>query len=109
MAAIDSSLAEASRIAPDAPLFRSNRGTAYTANGLYQAVRKACRTLGEPTWAPYQLRHLVATEAMASTGNEAATAAMLGHTPSSTIVRRYSRDREHLATQAAMAIERTTG
>ena len=109
MAAIDSSLAEASRIAPDAPIFRSSRGTAYTANGLYQAVRKACRTLGEPTWAPYQLRHLVATEAMASTGNEAATAAMLGHTPSSTIVRRYSRDREHLATQAAMAIERTTG
>jgi integrase len=108
MQAAEAGLANATHIGPDAPLFRSTRGKAFTANGLYQAVRTACRAMGKETWAPYQLRHLVATEAMASTGNEAATAAMLGHTPSSTVVRRYSRDREKLAAQAALAIDRTS-
>ncbi|MDB4775712.1 hypothetical protein OAG62_01170 [bacterium] len=46
----------------------------------------------------------VATEAIAATGSEEATAAMLGHTPSSTVVRRYSTDRLRLATQASRSL-----
>jgi integrase len=89
---------------PDVPLFRSTRGDAYTSNGLYQSIRTACRSLGHPTWSPYQLRHLVATEVIAATGSEIATAAMLGHSPSSTVVRRYSKDRLQLAIQAARSL-----
>lgn len=89
---------------PDVPLFLSTRGDAYTANGLYQSIRAACRSLEQRPWSPYQLRHLVATEAIAATGSEAATAAMLGHTPSSTVVRRYSTDRLQLATLASRSL-----
>ena len=89
---------------PDAPLFLSTRGDEYTPNGLYQSIRAACRGLERPPWSPYQLRHLVATEVIAATGSEIATAAMLGHSPSSTVVRRYSKDRLQLATRAARSM-----
>jgi hypothetical protein len=47
---------------------------------------------------------LAATEAVNRTGSEAAAAAMLGHAPNSTVVRRYSRQRFELAALAAKAV-----
>jgi integrase len=58
------------------------------------------------SWMPYQMRHLAATEAVAATGSETAAAALLGHSPSSTVVRRYSTQRDASARLAADAIDR---
>ncbi len=89
----------------DAYVFVHTRGEPFTPNALLLAVRRAIAATGCADWCPYGLRHLAATTALAKTGSEAAAAALLGHTPRSTIIQRYSRDRLALAAQAAKAIE----
>ena len=86
-------------------VFVHTRGRPFTSNALLLAVRRAITATGCANWSPYGLRHLAATTALARTGSEAAAAALLGHTPRSTIIQRYSRDRLALATKAAKAIE----
>lgn len=86
-------------------VFVNSRGRAFTPNALLLAVRRAIAATGCADWSPYGLRHLAATTALARTGSEAAAAALLGHTPRSTIIQRYSRDRLALAARAAKAIE----
>ncbi len=77
-----------------------------TANGLLQALKKACRRIGCPPYSPAQLRHNAATLALEATGMENHVKAMLGHTHESTTVRRYSRDRFEIAKTAAEALDR---
>lgn len=91
---------------PDEFVFTHTRGRSFTPNALLLAVRRAIAAAGCADWSPYGLRHLAATTALARTGSEAAAAALLGHTPRSTIIQRYSRDRLALAAQAARAIQR---
>lgn len=94
------------RLGPaDAFAFTHTRGEPFTPNALLLAVRRAIAATGCADWSPYGLRHLAATTALARTGSEAAAAALLGHTPRSTIIQRYSRDRLVLAATAAKAIE----
>jgi integrase len=50
----------------------------YDANTLQQAVRRACRRAGVPTWSILQVRHSRATEVRERYGVEGAAAAM-GH------------------------------
>ena len=85
-------------------LFVSRAGEPLRPNGIYQAVQRTCRRYGLERWTPYQLRHLAATEVLESTGSEVMAAAALGHSPSSTIVRRYSQDRAKLARSGINAI-----
>ncbi len=87
------------------PVFVNTKGRPFTPNSLLLAIRRAIRATGCADWSPYGLRHLAATRALAATGCEAAAAALLGHTPRSTIIQRYSRDRLELATRAARALE----
>jgi len=86
-------------------VFTHTRGEPFTPNALLLAVRRAIAATGCADWSPYGLRHLAATTALARTGSEAEAAALLGHTPRSTIIQRYSRDRLALAARAAKAIE----
>lgn len=85
-------------------LFVNSAGNPWEKSVMLNIVKRACEALGIPSWTPYQLRHLAATEAVNRTGNEAAVAAMLGHAPDSTVVRRYSVNRLQLAAQAAQAV-----
>ena len=89
----------------DGFVFTHTRGEPFTSNALLLAVRRAIAATGCANWSPYGLRHLAATTALARTGSEAAAAALLGHTPRSTIIQRYSRDRLVLAMRAAKSIE----
>ncbi len=93
-------------IAPDRRLFVGQNGRPITTNGLGQAIRRIVHKTGIEHWTPYQMRHLAATEAVAATGSEMAAAALLGHSPASTVVRRYSTQREASARLAADAIDR---
>jgi integrase len=90
---------------PDDYVFTHTRGLPFTPNSLLLAVRRAISATKCDDWSPYGLRHLAATLALARTGSEAAAAALLGHSPRSTIIQRYSRDRLALAVQAARSIE----
>ena len=101
-AAVNEALAE--RPALDRPLFLNRAGQPWEDTELLHMVERACKALGVKRWVPYQLRHLAATEAVNRTGSEAAAAAMLGHSPDSTMIRRYSRQRLLLAAQAAEAV-----
>jgi len=85
-------------------LFPNGAGNTWDNRTLPRMIVRACEALGIQPWTPYQLRHLAATEAVNRTGNEAAVAAMLGHSPDSTVVRRYSVNRLQLAAQAAQAV-----
>lgn len=85
-------------------LFPNGAGNRWDNRTLPRMIVRACEALGIQSWTPYQLRHLAATEAVNRTGNEAAVAAMLGHAPDSTVVRRYSVNRLQLAAQAAQAV-----
>lgn len=86
------------------PLFTNTAGNAWEITTMAHMIERACSALGIERWVPYQLRHLAATEAVNRTGSEAAAAAMLGHSPDSTMIRRYSRNRLMLAAQAAKAV-----
>ncbi len=86
-------------------VFTHTRGKAFTTNAILLAVRRAVRATGCADWCTYGLRHLAATTALERTGCEAAAAALLGHSPRSTIIQRYSRDRFALAMRAAKSIE----
>jgi integrase len=102
LAVVNEALAE--RPALDRPLFLNRAGQQWEDTELLHMVERACKALGVARWVPYQLRHLAATEAVNRTGSEAAAAAMLGHAPDSTMIRRYSRNRLELAQQAAEAV-----
>ncbi len=86
------------------PLFRNSAGKPWEVTTMAHMIERACAALGIERWTPYQMRHLAATEAVNRTGSEAAAAALLGHSPDSTMIRRYSRDRLMLAAQAAKAV-----
>lgn len=86
------------------PLFRNTAGKGWEVTTMAHMIERACEALAIPRWTPYQLRHLAATEAVNRTGSEAAAAALLGHSPDSTMIRRYSRNRLLLAVQAAKAV-----
>jgi integrase len=86
------------------PLFRNTVGNRWEVTTMAHMIERACSALGIARWTPYQLRHLAATEAVNRTGSEAAAAALLGHSPDSTMIRRYSRNRLLLAAQAARAV-----
>ena len=105
LAAIGRPGGRALRLDGEAFVFTHTRGEPFTPNALLLAVRRAIAATGCADWSPYGLRHLAATTALARTGSEAAAAALLGHTPRSTIIQRYSRDRLVLAATAAKAIE----
>lgn len=96
------SLAEGGRT--HGPLFRNTVGNGWEVTTMAHMIERACAALGIARWTPYQLRHLAATEAVNRTGSEAAAAALLGHSPDSTMIRRYSRNRLMLAVQAAKAV-----
>lgn len=91
-------------IDPDRFLFMSNRGRPLNSNTFGNTLRRVGRAAGLPTFHPYQLRHLAATEAIEAGCSEVEVAAMLGHTPHSTVVRRYSKDRAISARRGANAI-----
>lgn len=101
---VGTALAKLRRVAPTETLFTCANGRPITPNALFQAIRRTTEALGLPHWTPYQLRHLAATEMLDAGCTEAEAAAMLGHTPDSTVIRRYSRDRTRLARRAANAI-----
>jgi len=105
LAAVREALAEAPRT--DAPLFPNRAGGRWEKTTLAHMVERACAALGVERWTPYQLRHLAATEAVNRTGSEAAAAALLGHSPDSKMIRRYSRNRVALAEVAARAVGRS--
>jgi integrase len=90
------------------PVFRwshePHEGKPVTPNGLLQVVYKACDALGLPRFYPYLVRHLVATEVVNASGTDNMASALLGHSPSSTVVRRYSRDRLKLAVEGARLV-----
>lgn len=92
------------RLGPDAAVFPNSVGNPWEKTTLAHVVERACRALRIPKWTPYQLRHLVATESVNRTGSEAAAAALLGHSPDSKMIRRYSRDRLALAMVAARVV-----
>lgn len=85
-------------------LFPNGAGHRWDNRTLPRMIARACNAMGLEPWTPYQLRHLAATEAVNRTGSEVAVAAMLGHSPDSTVVRRYSVNRLQLAAQAAQAV-----
>jgi integrase len=89
----------------DGSVFLNTKGKPFRPNSILLAIRRAIAATGCAGWHTYGLRHLAATKALALTGSEESAAALLGHSPRSTIIRRYSRDRFTLATKAAKAIE----
>ena len=97
-------IAKHRNIDPDRRLFLSLRGRPFGSSRFYYLLRKTADAAGLDRVEPYGLRHLGATEAIEAGMSEAETAALLGHSPSSTIVRRYSQDRTALARRAANAI-----
>ena len=97
------------RSRPDDLVFCNRAGHAWEKTTLAHAIERSCAALGLKKWTPYQLRHLVATETVNRTGNEAAAAALLGHSPDSRMIRRYSRDRIALAMLAARAVGTSHG
>lgn len=101
---VQEALASCRNISPDRHLFVSKSGRPLTPNGLYQAVRKAAAAAGVSHWSPYMLRHLAAIEMLEAGATEAEAAAAIGHSPNSTVIRRYSRGREKLARRAAAGI-----
>lgn len=102
LAVVHEALAECRRM--DAPLFLNRSGTPFDATMLRHSIQRACKAADVREFVAYSLRHLAATEAMNRTRSEASVAAMLGHSPNSKLVRRYSRDRLSLAAEAAKAV-----
>ena len=103
LAVVHEALGESTRT--DAPLFPNSKGDPWRRNSLLLAVRRVLQSRPDLRyWSPYQLRHLAASESLARTGSETGTAAMLGHAPDSKIIRRYTRQREALAFEAAKAV-----
>lgn len=106
VAVVNEALAESART--DGPLFPNSEGNPWRRNSLLLAVRRVLQSRPDLRyWSPYQLRHLAASESLARTGSETGTAAMLGHAPDSKIIRRYTRQREALAFEAAQAVGAT--
>ncbi len=101
---VQDALVQSRSIDPSRRIFASRDGKPITPNGLYQAVGEAAAAAGVPRWMPYQLRHLATIEMLEAGATEAETAAAIGHTPGSTVVRRYSRGREKLARRAVAGI-----
>lgn len=90
---------------PDRPVFDADgQGRPLLTNGLYQLVRKTCAATDCPHWSPYQIRHTVASTVVARTGSEVEASALLGHTPGSTVVQRYSKDRLASARRGAESL-----
>jgi len=103
-AIVRDALADGRSIDPDRRLFLSKTGRPLNTEALRQTIHRVATTAGLPYEIPYGNRHLVATEGIEAGMSEAAVAAMLGHTPNSTVVRCYSQDRTALARQTANAI-----
>ncbi len=90
---------------PDQPVFDADvKGRTLLPNSLYQLVRKTCAATDCPHWSPYQIRHTVASTVVARTGSEVEASALLGHTPGSTVVQRYSKDRLASARRGAESL-----
>lgn len=97
-------LGQGRSIDPSRHLFTNDAGKPITQSGLYQAVKRSAKVAGVAHWTPYQLRHLAAIEMLEAGASEAEAAAAIGHTPNSTVIRRYSRGRERLARKAVAGI-----
>jgi integrase len=63
---------------PQAPLFRTRSGRAWSVDSYYRVIQKACLRQGVPRWTPHQLRHAMATAVRHQFGAEAARA-FCGH------------------------------
>ncbi|MFM1889337.1 MAG: hypothetical protein RLZZ565_94 [Planctomycetota bacterium] len=103
-AIVREALADGRSIDPARPLFLTVTGCPFDSERFYRIARDTADAAGIDRVEPYGLRHLAATEGIEAGMSEAAVAAMLGHTPNSSVVRRYSQDRTALARQAANAI-----
>ncbi len=91
-------------IDPRRRLFLSKTGKPFNSEHFYCVLRRTADAAGIDRVEPYGTRHLGTTEAIEAGASEAEAAALLGHTPNSTVVRRYSQDRTALARRAANAI-----
>ncbi len=103
-AIVRDALADGRSIAPARRLFLSKKDRPLNTEALRQTIHRVATAAGLPYEIPYGNRHLVTIEGMEAGMSEAEVAAMLGHTPDSTVVRRYSQDRTALARRAANAI-----
>lgn len=82
---------------------RCKPGDRYQADGYRQAVQRACRKAGVPSWSPQQLRKSAATRIRAAMDIEAA-AAILGHSSSVVTGDHYAAQAEQRALQAARSL-----
>ena len=103
-AIVRKALDEGRCIDPERRLFLSVTGCRFSSDRFYRIIRDTADAAGIDRVEPYGLRHLAATEAIEAGTPETDVAAMLGHTPSSTVVRRYSQDRTARARRSANAI-----
>jgi integrase len=103
-AIVREALAAGRSIDPRRRLFLSKTGKPFNSEHFYCVLRRTADAAGIDRVEPYGTRHLGTTEAIEAGASEAEAAALLGHTPNSTVVRRYSQDRTALARRAANAI-----
>jgi integrase len=63
----------------EGPVFRKQNGTLWTTENLNHCCQRLAGKVGIP-FSPYVLRHTAASNLLVSTGNDVATATILGHT-----------------------------
>ncbi len=84
-------------------LFLTEKGKPFSTADYGNAIARACRRAGVPRFGPNRLRHTAATEA-AERFDPATAAALLGHSPGSTIIDTYCEQSLKKAAGAAAAM-----